>query len=144
MLYGLMCRCVIHFSCYKNASRNTQSEHSMTGIVRTVHAALCTLLAGRRCAPSSVDADETWSITGALSVMAAALPEQEELWSYLTSARQTRRHRPSARTQTRTFSEGNPSVTVMVTVLLRKQPNRTVFENYARPRFKSGVGKRKG
>ncbi|MGB1604622.1 MAG: hypothetical protein ACPIOQ_68455, partial [Promethearchaeia archaeon] len=41
--------------------------------------------AGRRCAPSCVDADKTWSITGALGVMAAALPARAGLRYLLTA-----------------------------------------------------------
>ena len=38
----------------------------------------CVVHAGRRCAPSCVDADKTWSITGALGVMAAVLLMRQE------------------------------------------------------------------
>ena len=44
----------------------------------------CVVHAGRRCAPSCVDADKTWSITGALGVMAAALPARAGLGYLLT------------------------------------------------------------
>ena len=49
--------------------------------------------AGRRCAPSWVDADETWSSTGALDVMAAALPARAGLRYLLTAVRQALKHR---------------------------------------------------
>ena len=49
--------------------------------------------AGRRCAPSWVDADETWSSTGALNVMAAALPARAGLRYLLTAVRQALKHR---------------------------------------------------
>ena len=45
----------------------------------------CVVHAGRWCAPSCVDADKTWSITGALGVMAAALPARAGLRYLLTA-----------------------------------------------------------
>ena len=53
----------------------------------------CVVHAGRRCAPSCVDADKTWSITGALGVMAAALPARAGLRYLLTAVRQALKHR---------------------------------------------------
>ena len=64
-----------------------------------VRALECTLglecfvtLEGRR-APSCVDADETWSAKGSLSVMAAALPARAGLRYLLTAVRQALKHR---------------------------------------------------
>ena len=53
----------------------------------------CVVHAGRWCAPSCVDADKTWSITGALGVMAAALPARAGLRYLLTAVRQAPCHR---------------------------------------------------
>ena len=55
----------------------------------------CVVHAGRRCAPSCVDADKTWSITGALGVMAAALPARAGLRYLLTAVRQALKDRSS-------------------------------------------------
>ena len=68
----------------------------------------CVVHAGRRCAPSCVDADKTWSITGALGVMAAALPARAGLRYLLTAVRQALKDRSSWLRQTRTFSQGGP------------------------------------
>ena len=55
----------------------------------------CVVHAGRWCAPSCVDADKTWSITGALGVMAAALPARAGLRYLLTAVRQALKDRSS-------------------------------------------------
>ena len=67
----------------------------------------CVVHAGRWCAPSCVDADKTWSITGALGVMAAALPARAGLRYLLTAVRQALKDRSSWLRQTRTFLEGS-------------------------------------
>jgi hypothetical protein len=98
----LICQCVIHVSCYQNYTRNTQ-----TALVSTLLPVSYTLLchAGRRCPPSWIDADETWSFTGALGVMAAALPARAGLGYLLTAVRQALKQPLMWPGRTQTFSE---------------------------------------
>ena len=64
------------------------------------------LRAGRQCAQTCTDANETLSTTGSHAGKVAALPVQEELSSYLTAAWQAHGAAHLDGRQTRTFYPG--------------------------------------
>ena len=112
----VVCTCVFRTDLYVSVSFVLVAMRTIHGTLKRLLCALyyryrtcCVVHAGRRCAPSCVDADKTWSITGALGVMAAALPARAGLRYLLTAVRQALKDRSSWLRQTRTFSEGSPT-----------------------------------